>query len=584
MSVSQTLSVTEVAGSVNHSANTSKVRILWQSTQSGDSWNGYTRIAKYYISINGGAETEYSVSYTLPKSTTTTIIDTTVTIPHNSDGSGSVRVRTWMETSISAGVIERSQTINLTSIPRASTIEAVSDKYLGEFCSIRWTPLSPSFRYKLKFSIGSWESTTSAIHPNQTTSYLYSGHTLLLDAATQIPNDIKGTMSVTLYTYSDSNATVQVGSSDTKTFTVYVPDNENTKPNVTKMDITPISNLNTSFAGLFLQGVCRVNVYSTEEAKYGASIVRKIVTVEGKDYGELSYYTTDYLSGYGIISVSLTIQDSRGITTTKTQNISVIPYSKPRVIPKSGETSIVCARCDVSGNITDSGTYLKIKARRSYSLCMADGVQKNLCSVRFRYRKASDVSFSEWQTILPTNAITEDIDTVVLGGALSPTLSYVVQVDAVDSVSNHTYVTFDIPTEDVYLHKAGSIGSLGFGEYVEDKNTISIAKDKSVLVKGKLNGVYIRTKEVIGTAEININTKHIDYTGVGDERQTFFIFGAANANMVYGLARVSDNGNTSWVGTNEVTLSTKSGGILTVTLPTVAYDVFTIISGREFSV
>ena len=37
MSVSQYLSVTEVAGSVDNSANTSKVRILWQSTQSGES-------------------------------------------------------------------------------------------------------------------------------------------------------------------------------------------------------------------------------------------------------------------------------------------------------------------------------------------------------------------------------------------------------------------------------------------------------------------------------------------------------------------------------------------------------------------
>ena len=70
MAVSQTLTVTEVAGSVNNSANTSKVRILWQSTQTGSSYNEYTKTAKYYVSINGGAETVHSVSYTLPKSIT----------------------------------------------------------------------------------------------------------------------------------------------------------------------------------------------------------------------------------------------------------------------------------------------------------------------------------------------------------------------------------------------------------------------------------------------------------------------------------------------------------------------------------
>lgn len=118
MAVTQTLSVTEVAGSINTFANTSKVRILWQSTQTGDSWNGYTRTAKYYVSINGEAEKEYVVSYTLPQNSTKTIVDTTLTITHKSNGSGTVKVRTWMDTRISAGVVEKTQTITLTTITK----------------------------------------------------------------------------------------------------------------------------------------------------------------------------------------------------------------------------------------------------------------------------------------------------------------------------------------------------------------------------------------------------------------------------------------------------------------------------------
>ena len=56
MAVYQSLSVTEVAGSQNIADNSSKVRIQWTSTQSGESWNGYTKTAYYYVSINGGAE------------------------------------------------------------------------------------------------------------------------------------------------------------------------------------------------------------------------------------------------------------------------------------------------------------------------------------------------------------------------------------------------------------------------------------------------------------------------------------------------------------------------------------------------
>lgn len=585
MAVTQTLSVTEVSGSVNSAANTSKVRILWQSTQTGDSHNDYTRTAKYYVSINGGAETEYSASYTLPQNSTKTIVDTTLTITHRGDGTGSVRVRTWMDTSISAKVVELSKTLNLTTIPRASTIYAVSNRYLGENCAVRWIPLSKSFRYKLKFSMGGWEYTTEAIHPNQTSSFLYTGYPIPLDAAEQIPNSLTGTMTVTLYTYSDSNASVQVGSAASEQFTVTVPENDKTKPYTTAMTLASISSLGGEFAGLYVQGLSKVKVTSSEKGQYDATIVEKSISVEGKSYGSGSNYTSDYLTGYGTVYVKLTLRDSRGITNTATVSITVIPYSKPRVIPRTGETSIVCARCDVNGNFTDSGTYLRIRARRSFSLCMVNGVQKNFCGLRFRYKKSTDSDFSSWQNLLlATNTSTEEVDVIVLGGALSTTSSYVVQVDAVDSIPNNTYITFDIPTEEIYMHKAGSIGSLGIGEYVKDANTILIAKNKHIRMKSSLNGVRMSTKSVSGTAELNINTKYADFTGNGNERQTFFVFGEANGTMVYGVARASNNGTTLWSGTTGVTLSTKSGGILTVVLPRVAYDMFTIISSADFSV
>ena len=585
MAVTQTLSVTEVSGSVNNTTNTSKVRILWQSTQTGDSHNDYTRTAKYYISINGGAETEYSVSYILPQNSTKTIVDTTLTITHKDDGSGTVRVRTWMDTSISAKVIELSKTLNLTTIPRASTIYAVSNRYLGENCAVRWTPHSTSFRYKLKFSMGSWEKTTDAIHPNQTSSFLYTAYLLPLEAANQIPNDPTGTMTVTLYTYSDSNASVQVGSAFSEHFTVTVPDNINTKPYTTAITLAPVSSLEGAFAGMYIQGLSKVKLTSSEKGQFGATIVEKSISVEGKSYGSDSGYTSDYLTGYGKINVRLTLRDSRGFVNTATPSINVIPYSKPSVVRREVDTGIVCARCDVNGNLTDSGTYLRIRARRYYSPCLVDGVQKNFCGLRFRYKAVADSDFSSWQDLLlATNSTTEEVDRILLGGALSATTSYVVQIDAVDSLSNDTYVTFDIPTGETYIHRAGSIGSLGIGEYAEEANTISIAKNKSIRMKSNLNGVRMYTKAVSGTADLNIKTKYADFTGTGNERQTFFVFGEANGTMVYGVARASNNGTTLWSGTTGVTLSTKSGGILTVTLPRVAYDMFTIISSADFSV
>lgn len=120
MAVSQNLQLTQL--SQNVADNTSRIRIFWESTQNNGSYNRYTRTAYYYVSVNGGPETQYSLEYILPGYSTVTILDAEITIPHNEQGEATVTVRTWMDTRISAGVVEMQQTISLTDIPRASAL------------------------------------------------------------------------------------------------------------------------------------------------------------------------------------------------------------------------------------------------------------------------------------------------------------------------------------------------------------------------------------------------------------------------------------------------------------------------------
>ena len=541
----------------------------------------------FTLNINGNStvETKYIEITQAPVSA----ITVTETIQHNDDGTMTVYIAG--AGTIPGTTLERtniSGSVNLPTIPRPSTVYSASNIYFGDPCAVRWKPNAKNLYYKLKFSLGSYVDTSGVIHPNTTSLYFYDGFQIPLSAAEQIPNSLTGTMTVTLYTYADSAGTVQVGSGNSKTFYVTVPQNEHTAPYVTEVALTPEHSLGSTFAGLYIQSHSKVKVTSSEKGQLGATVVWKNITVEGKEYGSGSNYTSDYLASYGSVNVRITLKDSRGITNTKTEVINVIPYTKPRVVPRNGEASVVCGRCDASGSLTHSGTYLRIRARRSYSLCLADGVQKNFCGLRFRYKETSDnTDFEKLQwhdLLLATDTSTEEVDKVVLNGALENTTTYVVQVDAVDSIGNHTYVQFDIPSEKVYLHKAGSIGSLGIGEFVEDANTISIAHDKPVRVRSNINGVRMYNKSVSGTSELDIKTKYADFSGTGNERQSFFVFGEANGKAVYGLARVANNGTTLWAGTDGVTLTTKTGGVLTVKLPTVAYDVFTIISGRDFSV
>ena len=513
MAVSQTLSVTEVAGSPSAANNTSKVRILWKSTQTGESHNLNTRTAKYYVSINGGAEKEYTLSYTLPLETTQTILDTTITVTHKDDGSGTVKVRTWMDTRISAGVVEKSQTVTLTTIARASEITSAGAVTLGKKCSVKWTPKSAAFRYKLKFSLGSWSLTTGTIHPNTTSAYTYEGTEIPIVVANQIPNAKNGTMSVSLYTYSDSAATKQVGSASTETFTVTVP-KPSTAPDVS-MTLTPQSSLGSAFNGLYIQGKTKVKATLSGTGKYSATIKTYGMMVEGKIYYAADNYTSEYLSQYGNITVDGYASDSRGYSGSVSKSIEVISYSRPKI------SDVVAARCDSKGNLSDSGTYLKIEAKRSYSQVKANGVQKNFCKIQYRY-KAEGGTYSDWNTILAKDNLSSDkIKTgALLGVVLSAQATYVVQVQAIDDIGESASTTITIPTDKVYWHRDGARRSLTFGGYVEDDNTFAIAEDITFKTKGQieaLGGGNIDTlglgKKITATLDLPILLNNIRTPG-----------------------------------------------------------------------
>lgn len=491
MAVSQSLTLTE--SNVVTSANTSKVRILWQSTQTGESWNGYTKTAKYYVSINGGAETEYLVNYTLPQNATATIVDTTITVKHKTDGSGSVKVRTWMDTGISVGVVTQTKTLNLTTIARASTLDALScnTAYFNGTMTYKYTPKSSSYynRCNIALNISGVYTAVKTINLGQKSASQQSATVTLSESELSIiynklPSDKKGTLRFTLRTYSDSGYTTQVGDAGYKEIELTIPNIDATKPTAT-MTLTPVSSLSSPFNALYIKGKSKVTVALASGAgKYGASITSYKVSVGGT--GATPPYTSGWLVNPGEVKVTGTVTDSRGYSRTYTETITVIDYSKPQLLPVSGESEVIAARCDSSGILSDTGTYLKIKAKRSYTKVYVSGTNKNLCSIRYRYKKEGG-TYSSWTTILASTATSDEVSTsALLSGSLSVTSTYIVQVQAVDSLGDTRTTTISLPTERVYMHKAGSINSLGIGKYAEDENTVDVAEDMTVKVRGNL--------------------------------------------------------------------------------------------------
>lgn len=471
MAVSQTLTLTEVG--VNTTNNTSQVKILWQSTQTGSSYNNNSREATYYVSINGGEEKAYYVRYTLPKNSTTTILETTLTVDHNADGSGSIKVRTWMQTNIFAGVEELTKSLTLTTISRESVITAAYTTTLGNKCKLVWTPLSADFYYKVKFTLGTFSHITEEFCPGITTPYTYSEYTIPLDVATNFPNVKSGIMTATIYTYTynedfwGKGEYVQVGTESSTHFTVELPDNESTKPSL-EMTLSLVNSLPEPFSSLCLQGKSHIAATFAGEGKYGAEIAVYELSADGiyitdtTDPYQIGAFQT---SGKTIVRGKAT--DTRGISRTVEEEINVIPYGKPYLSPLGTMNTIVCARCDEKGNLTDSGTYLRFKAKRVYSKLITDETQNNFCEIRYRYvTENDDFTDDGWITLLGDDA-SDDIDVVLLEGKLENDTAYIVQIGVFDTVGESDVVQYTIPTDFITIDipefsKGKRIGILRF--------------------------------------------------------------------------------------------------------------------------
>ena len=398
------------------------------------------------------------------------------TVQHDDEGKATATIywkwgvnSPWGQMEVPSG----SFSITLPQIARASTITSASNANIGSTTTITWTPKSKSFYYKVRLSIGAWSTTTNALHPNSTSAYS-TNISLPYDIANQLASDsYLGAVTATLYTYSDSACTKQVGSADDETFTVTLPQNSTTKPAVT-MSVVPVNASGKSWSNLYVQGVSKVKATITAAGKYGSTISSHWMNLDGKDYADL---TSGVLTGDGSRVVYGHATDSRGFVGEAKQTIEVIPYAAPRILAHSEENGIICARCKGDDTLDESGTYLRIKAKLYYTKLLSNGTAHNQGGLYYRWKKAGD-PYTDWYTLIDFGNANEEVAVTPANVSLDATSSYVVQLGAKDSVqSDYVCETFNIPTADVDFNMREGGGGVAFGKYAEKSNAVEIAED-----------------------------------------------------------------------------------------------------------
>lgn len=552
-------------------------KINWTLKGAGTAPNGYYVSGNFKVTIDGTVV--YSSASRIQLWEGTVVASGTATLTHGADGTRS------FSASVEAGIYTvavnctGSGTWALPSIARASTITSAGAVTLGNVCAVKWTPKHKAFGYKLKFSLGNWSYTTPAIVPGTTGEYTYAGYVIPFDVAKQIPNSRTGSMKVTLYTYTNSGCTSQVGTSDDETFTVTVP---KTLGPVAAMTLSPVNSLAAPFNTMYIQGKTKVQAdFSGSAGQYGATIKSIALTVGGVT-DSTSPYQSNLLGTSGSVEVKGTVTDTREWPTDIKKNIDVIQYGPPSVIPYSGEKKIVCARCLEDGTLSTSGTHLRIKAGRKFSKVMSGGVQKNFCLLGYRYVASGGALPGSFTTIIEKTATSDFIDLVVPGITLAVTNSYTVQLYVKDDVGDSSTLTFSIPTETITMHLKKNKRGVGIGKYAETDDLFDVGWDAR-FQKG-INGCYIRNFYLSAKKTFKIQTKFSNLNGNGDNRQSILLFGNDNGRMINGLIFINNAGATAWSGTENVTIEAGDNGRIVITLPSDAYDMFVAISGENFEI
>lgn len=234
------------------------------------------------------------------------------------------------------------------------------------------------------------------------------------------------------------------------------------------------------------EGVKGATIYKYEAVLNGVTNV-----LESAEGGTLLMGT---VAKAGDLILTVTVTDSRGISTTVEKTVTVVPYGKPILSRNSSYGEIICKRCDKNGVIDEAGTYLKVIIKGTWH-SLQNGENNATVDIQLT---AKDYE-SLWINI-PAEALGGgiendykswyEINTVVEGVTVDLKKTYVVTIRCIDEfgvetdTTTYTDLSYKIPTEDVCLHLGKGGNKAAFGKRAEEDKVLEIAEDWTLKYKG----------------------------------------------------------------------------------------------------
>ena len=393
-----------------------------------------------------------------------------ITVSHNADGTGSVTLSAEWDCGWDSAYTPRhlalSETVTLTTIPRASSVSASGDT-LGQAVSITISRASSSFTHRLYYSCGSisWAGIASDVD----TSYRWTPPVSL---AAQAPNASAVVLSVIVETY---NGSTYIGVSYVQ-MTLAVPSSVVPTLSVATSDPTKVS---ATYGG-YVQLRSKLKVDLTASGAHGSTIKSYSIKLGDIYAVAAASGTTDYLPTAGALTLTCTVTDSRGRTTTKTQTITVIAYRKPTI------SDIAAARCNQDGTANRMGDYGKV----TFSGAITALSNKNTAAYAVQYREVGTENWSNAGSAAAGNYAPAGAYVVF---AADKNKRYEVRVVATDAFEAIGSAVRDLPAAYALLHHAKHLLSMGIGRLCDKANALQVGLaayfDENMQVDGNLTTI-----------------------------------------------------------------------------------------------
>lgn len=439
MAVTLTISIDQ--NSQNITNNTSNVTVAVRASWTGGSYNALQKSG--WVKIDGTTYNFTSSFNTGRTSTGTQVLcSKTVNVTHGSTGAKTLSCSASYTTGVSSGTIAASASKELTTIPRKSTL-SVGNGTLGTAQTLKVTEQASSFTHTITAKCGTVSTTICTKSTNNSISF-----TPPLSWASQNTTGTSVSVTYTITTYSGTSS---VGS-NSYTKTCSIP--SSVKPSVDSISISDTTGCYNTY-GAYVKGFSKLKVTVTPKQAYGSPIASYKTTANGSTYTSASF-TTGVLKSSGELSVSATVTDKRGRTSSaSTKKISVLDYSAPNI------SKFTVGRCDEDGNAYEQGD--RVKVTFAYSIVSLNGKNNSVCELK--YKKSSETNYT-----VPT-----DFDPSV-GEYIFPAItdsSYDVVITVTDDLSINSRMT-SVSTAYVIMHWNASGRGVGIGKISEYDDLLDV--------------------------------------------------------------------------------------------------------------